>query len=173
MPDGQPGWWRAPAPGSRRPAEHRHPPGHQGQLDETARRLSHEELAVAELLVSEGHSVRSLATSDRPTGDLSVCRRETEIKSLRPGATSRTVTNALKRAQEQGVDVLIDARKSGLLRLAAERGVSDFAAGPHRGRVERVRVIGSGFDRSYQRHDLDRMGRRPGGPSFEPGMGVG
>jgi hypothetical protein len=168
-----PGWYGHPParPGSARGQEDRNPPGHRGLLDETARRLSHEELAVARLLVTEGHHVRSLATSDRPTGDLSVCGRETEIKSLRLGASGRTVTNALKRAQHQGVDVIIDARQSGLLRLAAERGVADFASRAQQGRVEGIRVIGSGFDRSYQRHDLDRLGRRPGGPRFEPGIG--
>jgi hypothetical protein len=170
---GGPGWYgRPPArPGSAPGPDDRHPPGHRGLLDETARRLSHEELAVAQLLVAEGHQVRSLAASDRPTGDLRVCGRETEIKSLRPGANSRTVTNALRRAQDQGVDVIIDARQSGLLRLAAERGVADFASRTQRGRVERIRVLGGDFDRTYGRHDIHRLGRRPGGPRFEPGVG--
>jgi hypothetical protein len=168
-PEPRPGWLGQGTP-PRVPAD-RHAPGHRGLLDESARRLSHEELAVAHLLVAQGHYVRSLAPSDGPTGDFKVCGRETEVKSLRPGATSRTVTNALRRAQEQGVDVIVDARQSGLLQLAAERGVAEFAARPDRGRVEGVRVLGSGFDHSYQRHDLDRLGRRHGGPPFEIGLG--
>lgn len=126
---------------------------------------------MARLLVNEGHNVRSLATSERPTGDLMVCRDETEVKSLKPGATSRTVTNALKRAKDQGVEVIVDARQSGLQRLAAERGVAGFATKQDRGRVERVRVVGSDFDRTYRRHDLDRLGRVPGGRRFEPEVG--
>jgi hypothetical protein len=169
----EPGWLRSttgPSASRRVPAD-RHPPGRRGLLDESARRLSHEELAVAQLLVAEGHHVRSLATSDSPTGDFDVCGRETEVKTLNPGATSRTVTNALRRAQEQGVDVIIDARQSGLLRLAAERGVADFAARRYQGRVEGVRLLGSGFDHSYQRHHLDRLGHQVGGPPLERGVG--
>jgi hypothetical protein len=151
-------------------AEHRHALGPAGQLDESARRLSHEELAVARLLVGEGHHVRSQATADRPTADLSVCGRETEIKTLNPGATSRTVANALRRAAGQGRDVIVDARQSGLLRLAADHGVAAFAARSDRSGIERVRVLGNGFDRSYHGHDLDRMARHQGGRGLEPGV---
>jgi hypothetical protein len=143
------------------PADHRHPPDRRGALDESRRRLSHEELAAADVLVAEGHDVRSLAAGAGPTADLSVCQRETEIKSLRPGATAATVTNALRRARRQGTDVLIDARSSGLSVVAAQRGVDSFAARFDRGRVERIRVVGDTFDRSYGQRHLDRPARPP------------
>ena len=148
-------------------ASHRHPPARVGALDESARRLSHEELAVAHVLVAEGHAVRSLAPSAGPTADLSVCERETEIKSLRPGATAATVTNALRRARRQGTDVIVDARSSGLSGLAAQRGVDTFAARFDRGRVERIRVVGDGFDRSYGQRQLDRTAQ----PRLGQGLG--
>jgi hypothetical protein len=143
------------------PAGHRHPAQQAGSLDESARRLSNEELAVAQVLVAEGHQVRSLAPGAGPTADLSVCSRETEIKSLRPGATSSTLDNALRRARRQGTDVIVDARSSGLSVGATQRGVAIFAARVDRGRVERIRVVGDGFDRSYGSQSLDRS-RRPG-----------
>ncbi len=149
-----------------RPARHAHPIGHPGTLDESARRLSHEEMAAARLLVSEGHHVRSQATGSTPTADFIVCGKETELKTLQPGATSRTVANALKRARDQGTDVIVDGRGSGLTRLGAHAGVAEWARRPDRGRIERVRVLGAGFDRSYGPHDLDRLGRRPPGRPF-------
>jgi hypothetical protein len=151
--------------------DHRHAPGHRGRLDESARRLSHEELAVARLLVREGHDVRSVATGAEPSADLTVCRRETEIKTPRWGATSATVNNGLRRARDQGTDVIIDARQSGLGRLAAQKGVADFAGRPDRGRVECVRVLGAGFDLSYRPQDLDRLGRGRSGHRFGPEVG--
>jgi hypothetical protein len=148
-----------PVPPTAPLGEHRHPADRRGSLDESRRRLSHEELAAAQVLVAEGHDVRSLAVGAGPTADLSVCQRETEIKSLRPGATAATVTNALRRARRQGTDVLIDARSSGLSVLAARRGVDTFAARFDRGRVERIRVVGDTFDRSYGERHLDRPAR--------------
>lgn len=148
-----------PVPSTAPHGGHRHPSDRRGSLDESRRRLSHEELAAAQVLVAEGHDVRSLAVGAGPTADLSVCQRETEIKSLRPGATAATVTNALRKARRQGTDVLIDARSSGLSVLAAQRGVDTFAARFDRGRVERIRVVGDTFDRSYGERHLDRPAR--------------
>jgi hypothetical protein len=161
----------APSPDGRGP-HHRHPPGHRGRLDESARRLSHEELAVARLLVKEGHDVRSVATAEQPTPDLTVCGRMTEIKTPRLGATGATVNNELRRARRQGADVIVDARQSGLHRLAAQKGVADFAGRTDRGRIETVRVLGAGFDLSYRSQDLDRMRRgRSAGAAFGAGLG--
>jgi hypothetical protein len=148
---------RPPAPALG--GDHHHPTGRPGTLDESARRLSHEELSVARLLTAEGHDVRALAVGPGPTADLSVCRRDTEVKSLRPGATAATVTNALRRARQQGTDVVVDARSSGLTASGAQRGVDAFATRFDRGRVERIRVVGDGFDRSYGPRQL---GRRTG-----------
>jgi hypothetical protein len=153
-------------PGGPNAPEHRHGSGGPGHLDESARRLSHEEIAVAQVLVAEGHEVRSLAVGAGPTADLSVCRRATEVKTLRSGATAATVANALRRARHQGTDVIVDARGSGLLVTAAQRGVDAFAARLDRGRVERIRVVGDGFDRSYGPRQLD-------GPSRPLSRGIG
>jgi hypothetical protein len=147
--------------------DHPHPPGRIGVFDESARRLSHEELAVAKLLVAEGHDVRAVAISYRATPDLEVCGRPTEVKTLGRGATGATVTNALRRARHQGADVIVDARGSGLQRLAAEQGVAAFATRRDRGLIERIRVLGAGFDRRYREADLDRMARRHDGPRLE------
>jgi hypothetical protein len=148
-------------------ADHRHPVGRPGRFDESARRLSHEELAVATLLVAEGHDVRSVATGDCPRPDLDVCRRETEVKTLRRGASPATLCNALTRARDQGTDIIVDARESGLLPLAALQGVADFAVKANRGRIEQVRVLGAGYDRLYRSQDLDRLARLHGEPRFE------
>lgn len=142
---------------------HDHPPGHRGRFDESRWRVSHEELAVARMLVAEGHDVRS--KPQRPavgrTGDFEVCGRETEVKTLGPNATARSLANALIRAEGQGVDVIVDASKTRLHRLAADRGVAEFTqrrspeieGRRHRAaaaQIERIRVIGRGFDRSYR-----------------------
>lgn len=150
---------------------HRHAPGHRGRLDESARRLSHEELAVARMLVREGHDVRSVATGPVSSPDLTVCRRETEIKTPQLGATRATVNNELRRARNQGTDVIIDARRSGLQRSAAQQGVADFAARSDRGRVESVRVLGAGFDLSYRALDLNRLRRGREGHSLGAEIG--
>jgi hypothetical protein len=142
-------------------AEHRHQPGRVGRFDESSRRLSHEELSVARLLVAEGHDVRTVPVASHPTPDLLVCGRGTEIKTLSPGATSDTVRNALCHARRQGTDAIVDARASGLGPVTAELGVAKFAAGADRGLVERVRVLGTGYDRSYRAHDLDRWASQP------------
>jgi hypothetical protein len=158
--------WVTAAEVPERGPHHRHAPGHRGRLDESARRLSHEELAVARLLVREGHDVRSVATGLEKSADLTVCLRETEIKTPQLGATRATVNNELRRARNQGTDVIIDARHSGLQRLPAQQGVADFAGRFDRGRVESVRVLGAGFDLSYRAPDLDRLRRGREGHTF-------
>lgn len=145
--------------------------GTPGSFDERARRLSHEEFAVARLLVAEGHRVRSLPQGRQlgRTPDLEVCGEATEIKTLQPGATSWTVENQLTRAIGQGQAVIVDARGSGLKRRWAERGVSRFAARrPWPGAVTSVRVVGDDYHLSYDRRELTRLRgfyRRP------PGLG--
>ena len=161
---------RAEAPGAGHSRDHKDPEGRSGRFDESARRLSHEELAVARLLVAAGHDVRSVAMAHHPTPDLEVCGRQTEVKTLRRGASPATLANALRRAREQGTDVIVDARVSGLLPLAAAQGVANFALKGQRGRIERVRVLGAGFDRTYRSQDLDRLARRPSGPRFGRGI---
>ncbi|HWG74381.1 MAG TPA: hypothetical protein VG184_10050, partial [Acidimicrobiales bacterium] len=66
--------------------------GSQGSLDETARRLTHEEFAVGRQLASEGHRVVAMTEWPwlGPMADLEVCGRPVEVKSFlalpeRPG----------------------------------------------------------------------------------------
>jgi hypothetical protein len=141
-------------------ADHRHPPGAAGRLDESARRLSHDELAVAELLLAEGHEVRSLPEGRHlgRTADLEVCGVATEVKTVQLGATSWTLENQLHRAVGQGEHVIVDARGSGLRRRWAERGVERFAGrGDWRGSLTAVRVLGAGYDLTYGRRELSRL----------------
>jgi hypothetical protein len=149
---------------------HGHPDGRPGTLDESARRVSWAELTVARVLVGEGHKVRSLPErrGDGPTADFDVCGVTTEVKTLDPGATARTLVNALRRAREQGRAVIVDATGSGLSRPLAERGVRQFAAGGELGRIGQVRVLGTGFTLSFTRWDLTRTAERHG-----PGLGTG
>jgi hypothetical protein len=168
-------------------SSHRHAPGARGQLDESARRLTHEELAVARVLAAEGHDVQS--QSDRPgmgrTGDFVVCGRETEVKTLGPKATPKSLANALIRAQGQGVDVVVDATKTRMHRLAVDRGLAEFGRrrvayvdarrlegrdpGPQ---IERIRVMGRGFERSYRLAEA-RHAERPAERKPQRSFGIG
>ncbi|MBO0693840.1 MAG: hypothetical protein J2P58_13135 [Acidimicrobiaceae bacterium] len=127
-------------------------------LDERARRLSHQELAMAELLASEGHRVVSLAErrGSGPVPDLAVCRRPVEIKSfdaladrLRGAPTEWSVCNKLLGARTQAPTVILCGRGSGLSEEAARQGVAEFAGRGRVGRVRGVRVVGDGFDLSW------------------------
>jgi hypothetical protein len=153
-----------------------------GILDETARRLSHEELAVAEQLASEGHHVRSLAP--RPgrgrTPDLLVCAALVEVKSwlsrearggIAPGAQS--VVNKLIQAEGQAATVVLNGRGSGLSSSAAEAGIRFYEGLRHRAHIATVRVLGDGFDLEWARQPSIRRDRaaapaRRFGP--EPGL---
>jgi hypothetical protein len=139
--------------------------GHQhasagGSLDESARRLSHPEFAVAGQLAAEGHQVHALA--DRAgrgrTADLLVCGTPVEVKSWlsreqrgghAPGI--RSVVNKLLQAEGQAATVVLDGRGSGLTSGAARAGMAMYAGLPHRGNVAAVRVLGDGFDLAWTR----------------------
>jgi hypothetical protein len=163
-----------------------------GRLDESARRLSHPEFAVAGQLASEGHQVYALA--DRPgqgrTADLLVCGTPVEVKSWlsvehrggnAPGA--RSVANKLLQAEGQAATVVLEGRGSGLSSSAARAGVAMYAGLPHRGHVAAVRVLGDGFDLAWTR--ARSLERRPVAPVREdeistrhrrlrqPGIGLG
>jgi hypothetical protein len=138
-----------------------HPPGMPGSFDETARRLSHEELGAAQLLVSEGHDVRSLAERHGPgakgrTPDLLACGMGVEVKTFLPPAErggrlpeAATVANKLLDARGQGCVALIWAKGKGLGRTTAEEGYRLFcaaAATEGLGKLKAVRIVGDGFD---------------------------
>jgi hypothetical protein len=156
-----------------------------GTLDETARRLTHEELAVALQLASEGHHVRSLATrrGRGRTPDLLVCGAPVEVKSWLgmeeragpPGA--RSVVNKLIQAEGQAAVVVLNGRGTGLRASDVDAGMRIYSRLPRRANVAAVRVLGDSFDLAWARQpslgrdrhgpvDRDRW-RRP-----EPGMSL-
>lgn len=130
--------------------------GRPGGLDESARRLSHEELAVARALVAEGHQVRSVAEQRAArTADLLACGTTVEVKSFLPGGGRRkppspqSVANKLLDARGQGSVAVLWAVGSGLTQARARQGFAMFAARVAEegaGRLRAARVIGDGFD---------------------------
>ena len=132
-----------------------------GALDETARRASHEELAVAVVLVAEGHQVRTVAEQrGARTPDLIACGTSVEVKafqslSRRGGRPPRpeAVANKLLDARGQGAVAVIWAGGSGLTPAAAKTGYGMFcdqALVHGLGRLRSVRMIGKGFDISLR-----------------------
>jgi hypothetical protein len=141
-----------------------------GTLDESARRLTHDEFAVAQQLAREGHDVRSLAT--RPgqgrTADLQVCGNPLEVKSWLspaerngnvPGA--RSVVNKLLQAEGQAATVVLNGRGSGLSEAAARAGMAVYKGLAHVGRIAAVRVLGDGFDLGWTRGRAIQTERAP------------
>jgi len=139
----------------------RHPVGG-GRFDESARRASHEELAVAKVLVAEGHDVRTVRERrDMRTPDLIACGTSVEVKSFlqlserggRP-PTGEAVANKLLGARGQGAQAVIWAKGSGLSRSAAWTGYGLFCQLARQsggaGLVRGVRLLGDGFDLSYR-----------------------
>jgi hypothetical protein len=144
---------------------HVHPPTG-GSLDESARRLSHQELAVATALAAEGHAVRSLP--ERRGGgrnpDLAVCASNVEVKSFDPAADrcrppSRAgVVNKLIDGAGQADQVVLVANGSGLDLATVRQGLAHLAALERRDvavaampRLSAVRVMGDGWDLAWSR----------------------
>ncbi len=156
-----------------------------GTFDETARRLTHEELAVALQLASEGHDVRSLAArrGRGRTPDLLVCGAPVEVKSWLgaeergrpPGA--RSVVNKLIQAEGQAPVVVLNGRGTGLSAAAVEAGMRIYSTLPRRANVAAVRVLGDTFDLAWARQASLRRDRpgpadRDRWPRPQPGMSV-
>ncbi len=155
-----------------------------GRFDESARRLSHDELAVAQQLVLEGHDVHSLATrrSGGRTADLLVCGAPVEVKSWLgrddrqgrvPGA--RSVVNKLLQAEGQAATVVLNGRGSGLSEAAARAGMAVYHGGAHRGIIAAVRVLGDSFDLAWTRSRVIQTQRAPGlgrRPGRDPGVSL-
>jgi hypothetical protein len=166
---------RAAAPGDTGAARHRWQPvaepvsacAHRhrgtGSLDETARRLSHEELAAARLLVAEGHVVRSLdeQAGAGPMADLWVCGEPVEVKSFRSLAqgrgrtpSPRSVANKLVQSVRQAPTTVVVGHGSGLTPAVARAGMTEFASRGHWGLLRSVRILGDGFDLGWSRGAL-------------------
>ena len=147
----RPGWRRSPSSGLG--LGHRHPA--RGDLDESARRLGHEELVVAHLLADEGHHVRALRERPgrAPTADLWVCGTTVEVKSWLPLdereqriPEARSVYNKLVKASRQAEVVVLNGLGSGITEGTARQGMLLYGQKAPRQRLSTVRVIGDGFD---------------------------
>lgn len=159
-----------------------HYPG-SGRVDESARRLSHEEYAVARLLAGEGHDVRSLPESRRGgrRPDLLVCGTTVEVKSFAPVAerrrmpTPQSVFNKLMDAGGQASHVVLVAGGSGLSAVTARRGLARYAADRReRPVLASVRVVGDGYDLAWSRPAGVEVGRPVRiAPARRPERGLG
>jgi hypothetical protein len=180
------GWRWRPAAGLALACGSDHHDGAPGRLDEAARRLPHEEFAVARQLAAEGHQVGALAAprGQGRTADLLVCGQPVEVKSWlsraerggrAPGAKS--VVNKLLQAEGQAEVVVLNGRGSGLTPAAARAGMAIYAGLPHRDRIATVRVLGDGFDLGWSRTpDLRRTpvpGRHAARSPAPPELGLG
>ena len=128
-----------------------------GTFDESARRASHEELAVARVLMAEGHHVRTVPErTGARSPDLAACGTSVEVKAFmgleerggRPPGL-RAVANKVLDARGQGAVGVLWAGTSGLSQATARAGYAlfcDRALCEGLGRLREVRVIGSDFD---------------------------
>lgn len=139
-----------------------------GRLDESARRLPHQEYRVAQQLVAEGHSVISVAeTPGRGRqADLAACGSGVEVKSwLAMGAgrdrapNARSVVNKLLQADGQAATVVLNAEGSGLSARQARAGMFEYISRPRPSGVRNVRVLGDGFDLTWSRDPAIRKDR--------------
>jgi hypothetical protein len=165
-----------------------------GSVDESARRLSHQEFAVAGMLGREGHVVRSLAEGRGPgrVADLEICDTPVEVKSWlqlteRHGMppSPRSVLNKLLDARGQAPTVVLNGRGSGLSMRTARRGMALYAARPDGALLSTVRVLGDGFDLAWTcRSEMGLRSQRPSGleavarpsqdvPQIGRGIGLG
>lgn len=184
-------WLPAARAGSALGCGHAHGPSG-GRLDESARRLSHEEFAVAALLAGEGHLVRSLAEPRRGgrQADLSVCGQRVEVKSFtalpdrdrEPGP--RSVFNKLVDAAGQAPHVVLVGTGSGLSAGSVRQGLARYSQRSGVGGTLRsIRALGDGYDLAWATRPErqverpvervpDRSTIRPPdpGPRFERGL---
>ena len=172
-PDQQPRLLTAGAPDQqpRWPCRHS---GGAGTFDETARRASHQELAVAMVLVSEGHDVRTVAERrSARTPDLLACGTSVEVKgfqnlSERGGRapSPERVANKLLDARGQGSVAVIWGAGSGLTPVTARSGYDMFRERARQiglGKMRAVRIMGDGFDVSFGMAPDVRLAKRPAG----------
>lgn len=174
--------WREAAHGSGAfHCGHLHVPGG-GRLDEGARRLSHEEYGVAQLLALEGHDVRSLPESRRAgrRADLLVCGSRVEVKSFAPSEerrrdpTPQSVFNKLVDASGQAPHVVLVGAGSHLTAATVRRGLARYAANrPPVPPLASVRAIGDGYDLGWSRRPGVELARPVArAPVLERGVGL-
>jgi hypothetical protein len=115
------------------------------------RQFLEEESSLARYLTREGRRVEPLP-EDHSMGvrqpDALVDSIPTEFKSVRPGASSSTIRNAVNdsiKGGGQARNIIIDARGSGLTLAEAQRGLLR-ARGIAKGKLDSIRIIGDDFD---------------------------
>jgi hypothetical protein len=162
-----------------------------GTFDEAERRASHDELAVAQVLVAEGHQVHTVAErKGARTPDLMACGTSVEVKAFqsleqrggRP-PSARSVANKILDARGQGAIAVVRGGDSGLTRATAQAGYAVFcerALEKGLGQLRAVRVLGKDFDISLaavadvRLARQARQGVRPDNPPRpSPGPGSG
>lgn len=174
-----------PGPAPTWPCRHQ---GRPGTYDESVRRASHEELAVAHALVAEGHHVRTVAErTGARSPDLFACGVAVEVKSFlslddRQGRapSAKSVANKLLDARGQGDVAVVWGRGSGLTEATARAGYRFFcekALEGGLGRLKAARIIGNGFDISFRPQAEIRLARseaarRPTRPAAAKPMGA-
>ncbi|GHO49882.1 hypothetical protein [Ktedonospora formicarum] len=127
----------------------------QSRIDETQKSFSAREKRLAYLLSAEGHKVVAVPESNESnvrTPDALVDGVPTEFKSLEPGATSNSVKDAITASIKgggQARNIIVDARGSGLTLDEAQRAFNRLRHPTiTRGRVDSIRIIGNGFDKT-------------------------
>ena len=153
--------------------------GSPGRIDESARRLSHEELAVARAFSEAGHDVQSVAESRRGgrRPDLLACGEPVEVKSFcaaverqRP-PSPEGVFNKLADGAGQAPHVVLVGGGSGLSVETVRRGLSLYESGRRPvPPLTSVRAIGDGYDVAWARGTGREL---PPPPRPEPGHGLG
>jgi hypothetical protein len=132
-----------------------------GRIDESERAFLPKERRTAQTLAAEGKQVKSLKESKQQgirNADALVDGELTELKQLSPGASADTVRNIVSKSTKgqgqqpnsgQARRIIVDARDSGLTEVQAMEGLDKVRAlESTRGRLDSVRIIGDGFDRT-------------------------
>ncbi|MEO3753628.1 PrsW family glutamic-type intramembrane protease [Streptomyces sp. B6B3] len=122
--------------------------GRKGRIDESEKRFNPEEREIADLLASEGRSVKALKESTTPgvrTPDALVDGVRTEFKTLSPNAGQNAINNNLNKAKHQAREAIINASRSDLTEAQARQGLERFLRN-NVGRMDSIRIIGRDYN---------------------------
>lgn len=130
------------------------------EIDESEAKFLPKEYLIALVLYNEGKCVKALpitgpnrnpdalvGTTKGPDGKIAN-GVIVEFKSVRPGADSGRITNAISRSlakKGQARRVIVDGRQTGLTYTEADRALRRVR-GFQNARLEWLRIIGDGFD---------------------------
>lgn len=132
----------------------------EGELDESVRPLSSmklKEQVTALYLLQDGNrvKVRPEFHGVKRSADIEVNGVDVDLKALspNPNATSGTVKSAIAKARGQARMVVVDARQTSISESDADRAIARDLP-HHQGKLDCVRVVGAGFDKTY--HSLTK-----------------